>query len=215
MTHITRASCDQFFLHRLIRIVPLYWLATAIYATLVVVVYPVIGKQSDNAVTLKTLLYDLFFIPRLDSEGTIIYPVLGVGWTLNLEMYFYLLFAGALEISRQAKLRPLSLPSLSSRSGFPGRIFIYRRQSNSGANCYVVYFCQNAATCQRLQLRRHFAATLSDHGRTMAAGHWRVLIWFRKRDRRLHMHRIDRPSGDPCAGALYCRAEALSARYRR
>ena len=30
-----------------------------------------------------------------------------------------------------AALRPPSLPSLSSRSGFPGRIFIHRRQSNS------------------------------------------------------------------------------------
>jgi hypothetical protein len=29
MTHITRASSDGFLLHRLIRIVPLYWLATA------------------------------------------------------------------------------------------------------------------------------------------------------------------------------------------
>jgi exopolysaccharide production protein ExoZ len=33
MTHITRASSDDFLLHRLIRIVPLYWLATAFYAT--------------------------------------------------------------------------------------------------------------------------------------------------------------------------------------
>jgi peptidoglycan/LPS O-acetylase OafA/YrhL len=66
------------------------------------VIYPAIGKQSDNIVTAATLLSDLFFIPRLDSSGAVIYPVLSVGWTLSLEMYFYLLFAGALQINRRA-----------------------------------------------------------------------------------------------------------------
>ena len=65
-------------------------------------IYPAIGKQSDNIVTAATLLSDLFFIPRLDSSGAVIYPVLSVGWTLSLEMYFYLLFAGALQINRRA-----------------------------------------------------------------------------------------------------------------
>jgi exopolysaccharide production protein ExoZ len=101
MTHITRVSADQFLLHRLIRIVPLYWLGTACYAAMVVVIYPLIGKQTDDIVTTATLLPDLLFIPRLDSGGAVIFPILGVGWTLNLEMYFYLLFAGALYISRR------------------------------------------------------------------------------------------------------------------
>jgi exopolysaccharide production protein ExoZ len=102
MTHITRVSSDYFLLHRLIRIVPLYWLATLAYAALVAVIYPVMGKHSDNVVTISTLLRDLFFIPRLDDDGVLIFPVLSVGWTLNLEMYFYLIFAGALQISRRA-----------------------------------------------------------------------------------------------------------------
>jgi len=101
MTHITRESADAFLLHRAIRIIPLYWLTSAFYAALVVIVYPLLGKQSDNIVTVASFLSDLFFIPRLDSSGEVIYPVLSVGWTLNLEMWFYLLFAAALLISRR------------------------------------------------------------------------------------------------------------------
>jgi exopolysaccharide production protein ExoZ len=101
MTHITRKSADAFLLHRVIRIVPLYWLMTALYAALVVIVYPLFAKRSDNVVTAASFLSDLFFIPRLDGSGEVIYPVLSVGWTLNLEMWFYLLFAPALLMSRR------------------------------------------------------------------------------------------------------------------
>jgi exopolysaccharide production protein ExoZ len=101
MTHTTRLSADAFLLHRVIRIVPLYWLISAFYAALVVIVYPLLAKQSDNIVTTTSFLSDLFFIPRLDSSAAVVYPVLSVGWTLNLEMWFYLLFAVGLLISRR------------------------------------------------------------------------------------------------------------------
>ena len=138
MTHITRASSDEFLLHRLIRIVPLYWLATAFYAALVVVIYPLIGKQSDNIVTLASLLSDLFFIPRLDGSGVVIYPVLSVGWTLNLEMYFYLLFAGALHVSRRAAPAIVAVAVLVV--WLSGLYFHLPSPIGFYAHRYVVYF---------------------------------------------------------------------------
>lgn len=150
MAHITRASSDEFLLHRLIRIVPLYWLATAVYAALVVVVYPVIGKKSDDIVTITSLLSDLFFIPRLDSSGVIIYPVLSVGWTLNLEMYFYLLFAGALQISR--RLAPAIVAVAVLVVWLSGRYFHLPSLIGFYTHSYVVYFPLGIGTYYAAQL---------------------------------------------------------------
>jgi len=134
----------------LIRIVPLYWLATAFYAAMVVVIYPLIGKQSDNIVTFASLLSDLFFIPRLDGSGVMIYPVLSVGWTLNLEMYFYLLFAGALHISRRAA------PAIVAVAVFvvwlSGLYFHLPSPIGFYAHDYVVYFPLGIGTYYATQL---------------------------------------------------------------
>ena len=172
MTHITRASADQFMLHRLIRIVPLYWLGSACYAAMVVVIYPLIGKRTDDIVTTTTLLRDLFFIPRLDSEGAVIFPVLGVGWTLNLEMYFYLLFAGALYISRRlapaiVALAVLLVWILVPYFQLPSPLKFY-------AHDYVVYFPLGIATYYAAQLpkRQRMVGMFSVFAGAAA------LIWF-------------------------------------
>jgi exopolysaccharide production protein ExoZ len=70
-----------FFVRRLARIVPLYWLATT------VLVWFVVPYASTKAV-----LGSLFFAPHIPSEA----PLLFVGWTLIFEMFFYAVFAIAL-----------------------------------------------------------------------------------------------------------------------
>jgi exopolysaccharide production protein ExoZ len=150
MTHITRASSEQFLLHRLVRIVPLYWLGTAFYAAMVVVIYPAIGKHTDDIVTMTTLLRDLFFIPRLDSTGAVIYPVLGVGWTLNLEMYFYVLFAGALCINRRAAPAIVAVAVLAV--WFAAPYFHLPSLIEFYAHGYVVYFPLGIAIYYAAQL---------------------------------------------------------------
>ena len=77
---------------RVVRIVPIYWIATTIklIALLATTGY-VLHAQFRAANTIESYL----FLPGYNSEGTIT-PVLGVGWTLNFEMFFYLLFALAL-----------------------------------------------------------------------------------------------------------------------
>jgi exopolysaccharide production protein ExoZ len=98
MTYITRPDSEQFLQQRLVRIVPLYWLCTL---SMVAAVW--LLKDSGRTWTdagIGNVLKSLLFIPYLDAHGEI-QPILPVGWTLNLEMFFYVLFAIALVISRR------------------------------------------------------------------------------------------------------------------
>ena len=78
------ANALDFLRRRIVRIVPLYWLITVVHA----IRLSISGKPPSWG----DLASSLFFIPYFDAGG-MLRPVLGVGWTLNFEMYFYLLFA--------------------------------------------------------------------------------------------------------------------------
>ncbi len=81
-----------FALHRIIRIVPLYWAATTL-KLVVFIVLPatVLHSQFD----IFHIVSSYFFIPTVNAEGEF-KPFLAVGWTLYFEMFFYGLFALAL-----------------------------------------------------------------------------------------------------------------------
>ncbi|MBK5417606.1 acyltransferase family protein [Pseudomonas sp. TH31] len=91
----------QFLLHRLCRIVPAYWLYTVLMALVVVFAQPLLP---DQTVDWSHFLLSLLFIPGQNPGGYGIYPTLNVGWTLNYEMLFYLLFAWALLFRLQVRL---------------------------------------------------------------------------------------------------------------
>lgn len=81
-----------FLAKRIVRIVPLYWLVTAIKtAALFATPSLVLHTGLDWEHIVKSYL----FIPAMNRDGAID-PLLGVGWTLNFEMAFYLLFTLAL-----------------------------------------------------------------------------------------------------------------------
>jgi exopolysaccharide production protein ExoZ len=84
-----------FLWHRVIRVVPLYWIATLVMAVLL---------RSSAADTIRSLL----FWPYRDV-GDRVWPVLVQGWTLNFEMFFYLLFAAVLMIPRRHQLWSLTV----------------------------------------------------------------------------------------------------------
>jgi exopolysaccharide production protein ExoZ len=88
------ATARSFMIRRLIRIVPLYWLCT-----LALVLWNR-GFLHDMPHVLKSLI----FYPS-ETFPVLTFPVLGVGWTLNFEIYFYVVFALAILISRN--LAPL------------------------------------------------------------------------------------------------------------
>ncbi|MEM9014978.1 MAG: acyltransferase [Pseudomonadota bacterium] len=82
----------RFLENRIIRIVPIYWLLT-----IVTVLVSTDGGLSIAAdIDWGRALRSLFFIPEWHPTYPMAAPVMFVGWTLNLEMAFYLLFALAL-----------------------------------------------------------------------------------------------------------------------
>ncbi|EWY37089.1 hypothetical protein N825_21830 [Skermanella stibiiresistens SB22] len=90
-----QGSAGRFLFKRIIRIVPLYWLATLLEYGLRV--------RGGTAPDLSHLLQSMFFIPFLAKPevDVAMRPVLGVGWTLNYEMGFYALFALTLVLRRR------------------------------------------------------------------------------------------------------------------
>jgi exopolysaccharide production protein ExoZ len=93
MCQITRDDAGGFLLNRIVRIVPLYWLCT--FARIVILGGVNVFSSSFWVDQSGAILKSLFFLP---SEEV---PLVAVGWTLNFEMYFYLIFAASLMISRR------------------------------------------------------------------------------------------------------------------
>jgi exopolysaccharide production protein ExoZ len=89
-----RASLT-FLLRRLARIVPLYWVLTSI---MLAYVFARGFGPSDASPTLALASY--FFIPYWRPSGEID-PLYEIGWTLNYEMFFYVVFAVALVARRE------------------------------------------------------------------------------------------------------------------
>ncbi|MEN5150297.1 acyltransferase family protein [Pseudomonas orientalis] len=83
----------QFMLMRLARIAPAYWFYTLLIA-LVILAVPSMFPEAQ--VVPSHVLLSLLFIPAENPGGYGVYPLLDIGWTLNFEMLFYLLFAVAL-----------------------------------------------------------------------------------------------------------------------
>ena len=80
----------RFMVNRIIRIVPAYWVYTAAMGLLIVVAKPLMPHA---VVDWQHFILSLLFIPSENPGGYGMYPTLNVGWTLNYEMLFYLLFS--------------------------------------------------------------------------------------------------------------------------
>jgi exopolysaccharide production protein ExoZ len=87
MTYVTEQTFQKFLLKRVVRVVPLYWLGTIGVFVIAIAAPGVLNTATDSA---ADLLRSLFFIPYFN--GRTVEPLLRLGWTLNYEMFFYLLF---------------------------------------------------------------------------------------------------------------------------
>lgn len=91
-----------FFLRRLVRIVPVYWLYTTLFV-LILFVSP--SNISHNTTSLGHVIASYLFIPVPLPGTDHVEPVFALGWTLNFEMFFYVVFSLLLFLPRQ-KLMP-------------------------------------------------------------------------------------------------------------
>lgn len=82
-------SGSEFFLRRVARIVPLYWILTVAAFALAWAKPSLFNSTTADA---ANLIKSLLFIPYTKENGSIS-PIIPVGWTLNYEMYFYALIA--------------------------------------------------------------------------------------------------------------------------
>ena len=91
---------SRFLAHRLARVVPLYWLATGLTLA-VALVRP--GLLNEAAPLVRDPAYvagSFLFWPAPRPDGSV-QPLYGLGWTLNAEMFFYVLFALGLGFGRR------------------------------------------------------------------------------------------------------------------
>jgi exopolysaccharide production protein ExoZ len=102
MTHLHREQFGRgaslrFFRRRLIRIAPLYWVLTALAMGLILAAPHFFS--SIRVASLPWVLGNFLFFPWTQPSGSTEHALI-VGWTLDYEMYFYLLFALAMMFSR-------------------------------------------------------------------------------------------------------------------
>jgi exopolysaccharide production protein ExoZ len=97
----------DFYRRRIKRIVPLYWLAT-VFSAIVAFCAPSLLKSTVFDV--PHLVASLFFLPWSNpADTTMIAPVIVPGWTLNYEMFFYLVFAAVLLVPEPRRLLTLCI----------------------------------------------------------------------------------------------------------
>jgi exopolysaccharide production protein ExoZ len=99
-------SARQFLMRRLLRVVPLYWVLTALAFGLASLAAATVNTQ----IPLEKFLLSMLFLP--DSDGAVSMNdaahtayVIPMAWTLTFEWFFYLVFAAALAFGLQAYAR--------------------------------------------------------------------------------------------------------------
>ena len=92
-----------FLRDRLLRIVPVYWLAT-----LTMVVGALIGMFPNLKLDPVHILGSFLFLPVASPNTGDLWPVLVQGWTLNYEIFFYVIFAVILTMKPVARLPALA-----------------------------------------------------------------------------------------------------------
>ena len=110
-------SPSQFWRDRVIRIVPLYWMATLLIAGVALTGLRPSGLHHWDAADLLT---SLLFIPHVRSDG-VQSPILSLGWTLIYEMFFYAVFGLTLMLGQLSR-RVLAIAALFLGLWLAGRI---------------------------------------------------------------------------------------------
>lgn len=93
---IANKNIKIFLIKRAIRIIPLYWSALTIFIFAKLCKLHFFNMQDQyGKLTFESIITSYFFIPY-DGKGygsAYPFPIIDLGWTLNYEVFFYLIFA--------------------------------------------------------------------------------------------------------------------------
>ena len=115
LVYITRPDDTplNFMMKRTVRIVPLYWAATAL-TLLLALARPWLFHEADTS--LSSIVSSYLFLPHYDLGGDI-QPILFVGWTLGYIMLFYLLFSLSLFVPERVQVPAAILMTIGVIAG--------------------------------------------------------------------------------------------------
>jgi exopolysaccharide production protein ExoZ len=99
-------SAAPFMLRRIIRIAPLYWIITGLFA---IYVLHQTRHNPDHHNLLVNAAASVAFVSYLSSVNPDGGPVYSLGWTLEYEMFFYLCFAAFLALRRRLAVIGLAI----------------------------------------------------------------------------------------------------------
>jgi len=97
ITAASTARVGKFLQHRFIRVVPLYWLATVLTCALLDHARVLAGDRTLLTHVGQSLLFIPHFSPVAPGR---VWPYLVPGWTINIELFFYLVFAVGIGLRR-------------------------------------------------------------------------------------------------------------------
>lgn len=139
----------DFIIHRLIRIVPLYWACTLAFAA-IGLLFPQI--LHIIRISPEGVAQSLLFVPYV-TDG-VVGPLLPQGWTLNYEMVFYLIFAALFFLPLERRVVAIAI----FFAALIGVGFVHPFPSNQPilhmfTNPLLLEFV--AGMCVGLQVKRH------------------------------------------------------------
>lgn len=80
----------NFLTRRALRLVPLYWIATLCFLPILL-----FGSKGYTGSVWQAILTSMFFLPypTYGVDGAAVFPIHTLGWSLNYEVFFYLIFS--------------------------------------------------------------------------------------------------------------------------
>jgi len=122
-----------FFINRVRRVVPLYWFFIALMAVILLIM-----PNAFKATTFEwnSFVLSLAFIPHwsVAQEG-VVWPIVAPGWSLNFEMYFYLVFAISLFFAERFRVLFITLVI----SG----VFLIAQHFHTGESAMAQFFAKS------------------------------------------------------------------------
>lgn len=165
------SGAATFAARRLIRIVPAYWILTTV--TLWYWYYGIGTHITQEGFGLDGVIASYLFVPwsRIGDPNNIGAPVLGVGWSLNYEMFFYAVFAGFLLLPRRAAILGCCLALTlyafwGKKLGLPSAISYF---ANTSILAFVYGMGIGLAYVEGLRLPPRFAYALAAVGFALIA----------------------------------------------